>query len=219
MREFQEFIRAVYSLPDDRLYSIWDILTQQQRFTMRALKGIRKGNKEKLKTNLLIAFSWLMAIANRFHIDVEEEIWKRFPGKCSYCGVRPCACKKIKPTRRKRVTGNMRERPNTLAESQKLIGMIYPPERRTLAEAGAHLAEEMGEASEAIHNFLGQHVMRQFDEVKSEIADYVSCVFGVANSARIPLAQELAHMYTNNCHIFHKLPCACGFSKVAQLKT
>ena len=45
--EFQEFIRAVYGLPDDRLYSIEDLLTHTERFAMRALKGIRKKDSEK----------------------------------------------------------------------------------------------------------------------------------------------------------------------------
>jgi hypothetical protein len=88
LRDFQTFIGGVYALPDDRLYSIWDLLTQQQRFTMRALKGIRKGNQEKIKLNLLIAFSWLMAIANRLHLDLDAETWQRFPALCPPSGLR-----------------------------------------------------------------------------------------------------------------------------------
>ena len=91
---FYKFIDQVYSLVDDRNYSIEDILVQQQRFTMRALKGIRKGDIEKLKLNLLIAFSF--AMVNRLHINLEDEVWKRFPYLCSYCGNKPCVCKKIK---------------------------------------------------------------------------------------------------------------------------
>ena len=103
LSEFQNLISEIYSLPDDRLYSIWDLLTQQQRFTMRSLKGIRKGDIEKVKYNLLISFSWLMAIANRLHIDLDEDIWKRFPGMCSYCGAMPCMCKKEKPSKRGKI--------------------------------------------------------------------------------------------------------------------
>src|SRR3989338_9171871 len=83
---FQHLVGEVYSLPDDRLYSIWDLLAHQQRFAMRALKGIRKGNREKLKRNLLISFSWLMAIMNRLHMSADDAVWKRFPFLCSYCG-------------------------------------------------------------------------------------------------------------------------------------
>lgn len=219
IRDFQAFISDVYSLPDDRLYSIWDLLTHQQRFAMRALKGIRKDNIEKLKTNLLISLSWVMATVNRLHIDIEEEVWKRFPYLCSYCGQLPCACKAIKPTSRTRVRIDTTARPHSLAAFQKMFNEIYPENGRTLAEAGVHLAEEMGEVSEAIHNYLGQHQQKQFEEVKIEIADFISCILGVANSAKIDVAKELEKIYTDNCHVCHKAPCICSFSEIAHIKT
>lgn len=217
--DFQKFISDVYSLPDDRLYSIWDLLAQQQRFTMRSIKGIRKGNIEKIKTNLLISLSWLMAICNRLHIEIEDEVWNRFPMLCSYCGKKPCVCKAIKATKRVRVRVNNSLRPHTLIAFQKMFNEIYPANSRTLADAGVHLAEEMGEVSEAIHNYLGQHLLKQFDEVKLEISDFVSCIFGVANSANIDVSKELSEMYKNNCHVCHKAPCICNFSTVVQIKS
>ena len=217
--DFQNLIGNIYSLPDDRLYSIWDLLTQQQRFTMRALKGIRKENVERVKSNLLISFSWLMAIANRLHINVEEDVWKRFPGICSYCGSRPCACKTERPSERKKVVVDNTLRPKNLAELQKMFEAIYPSSGRTLAEAGVHLAEEMGEVSEAIHNFLGQHLEKQFEEIELEMSAYVSCLFGVANSAKIDVAVELEKMFSENCHVCHKVPCICSFTSVVKLKT
>jgi NTP pyrophosphatase (non-canonical NTP hydrolase) len=203
LREFQKFIERVYALPDDRLYSLWDLLAQEQRFAMRALKGIRKEDSDKLKQNLLIAFSWVMAIANRLHIDTEGEVWKRFPNLCSYCGKRPCACRKIKAEERLNVKG---------ADANKTAN-------RTLADAGVHLAEEVGEVNEAVHAFLGQHQAEQFNEVQLEIADLISCAFTLANSANIDIAQELSKMYANNCHVCHAAPCSCTFSDITQLRT
>jgi NTP pyrophosphatase (non-canonical NTP hydrolase) len=217
--DFQEFVEHVYALPDDRLYSISDILAHEQRFAMRALKGIRKGDANKLKLNLLISLSWLMAIANRLHIDSENEVWKRFPRLCSYCGERPCACKTIKPTARLKVKIDNGLRPKSLAEMQVMFDEIYPTKSRMLADAGVHLAEEVGEVSEAVHNYLGQHKQKQFDDVKLEIADFISCVFGLANSAGMDIAEELGKMYSNNCHVCHEAPCVCNFSEVAQIKT
>jgi len=219
LADFQKFIECVYAVPDDRIYSIWDLLTQQQRFVMRALKGIRKNNKEKLTTNLIISFSWLMAIVNRLHVDVEEEVWKRFPMLCSYCGHKPCACKKIKPTERAKVKVDDSLRPKTLSEFQNMFEEIYPEGKRTLADAGVHLAEEMGEVSEAIHNYLGQHQQKQFDNIKLEMADFISCIFGVANSAKINMAKELEKVYNNNCHVCHKAPCICRFTEIAHIQT
>jgi len=217
--DFQELINKIYALPDDRLYSIWDLLTQQQRFTMRALKSIRKGNTGRMKTNLLISFSWLMAIANRLHINIEEDVWKRFPAMCSYCGSKSCVCKKEKVSKRKKVKINNSLRPKNLKGMQEMFNTIYPSRGRTLAEAGVHLAEEMGEMSEAIHNFLGQHLKEQFNDIELEMSDYVSCTFGIANSAKMDVAKELEKMFYKNCHVCHKAPCVCSFASVVSIKT
>lgn len=219
IRKFQQFIQDVYSIPDDRLYSIWDLLVQQQRFTMRALKGIRKGNIEKATYNILVSFSWLMAITNRLHIDMENEVWARFPMLCSYCGHKPCVCKIIHPVSRARIKAGNGKRPDTLAKYQKMFDEIYPAPARTLDAAGVHLAEEMGEVSEVVHNYLGQHLEKQFNGIKLEAADYISCIFGVANSAGFDVSQELAKIFKKNCHICHKAPCICSFSEVVHIKT
>jgi len=219
LADFQRFIEDVYAVPDDRIYSVWDLLAQEERFTMRALKGIRKEDAEKLKLNLLIALSWLMAIGNRLHIDIEREVRNRFPGTCSYCGSCPCACKEKKPSSRLKVHADEGSKPERLKELQSMFADIYPSKRRTLADAGVHLAEEAGEVGEAIHNYLGEHKESQFEEVKLEIADFVSCVFGVANSASIDVAKELGVMYANNCHVCHQAPCVCSFSDVATIST
>lgn len=92
IKDLQGFVEKVYGVPDDRIYSLWDLLVQEERFAMRALKGIRQDDIQKVRHNLLISLSWLMSIANRLHIDIDEETWQRFPGLCSYCGKQPCAC-------------------------------------------------------------------------------------------------------------------------------
>ena len=174
LRYFQVFIGRIYALPDDRLYSVWDLLSNQERFTMRALKGIRKADHARLQKNLLIAFSWMMAVANRLHIDIESDVWHRFPMLCSYCGHKPCVCKKMKVKTRKKVPVRVALRPRSLAGFQAMFAGIYPPDGRSLADAGVHLAEEMGEVSEAVHKFLGEHKEEHFNEVRLEMADFIS---------------------------------------------
>ena len=63
--ECQNFAREVYGLNNDRYFNIEDMLTQIQRFAMRGLKGIRKNSQEKIKTNLLVSFSWFMSLMNQ----------------------------------------------------------------------------------------------------------------------------------------------------------
>lgn len=215
---YQNFVKDIYGMPNDRMFSLPDLLSNQERFTMRALKGVRKGEREKIISNLLISMSWLMTIANRLHIDVDEALWKRFPDSCSYCGAKPCVCghKKVK----KRKTRKNTENPShNIYEYQKMFRELYPPEKRTLFEAGVHLAEEVGEISEVVCWFLGEHRPELFDKIKDEIADCLSCIFGLANSANIEIAKELAKMYNNKCHICHKSPCACNFSFIAKFSS
>lgn len=219
LAQLQQIIDEIYGLPDDRLFSVSDLISNQERFTMRALKGIRKGENKKLKTNLLIALSWLGALANRLHVDLEDAVWDRFPMLCSYCGKIPCACRKIRPAKRVKINRNNSLRPGTLSGFQEMFARIYPPDTRTLTSAGVHLAEEMGELSEAVHHFFGEHKNYIFQEITEEMADYISCVFGVASSAGIDIAKELGKMYSNNCHICHKAPCVCNFTFVAKFKS
>lgn len=219
MTDFQNFINGVYGVPDDRMFSIPDLLSNHERFTMRALKGLRKGDTKKLKANLLISFSWLMAIVNRLHINIENVTWERFPFCCSYCAKAPCQCKEIKPKKRKITPANTVLKPKTLHGFQRMFYEIYPPSKRSLQHAGVHLAEEIGEVSEAVYVFLGEHRELEFKEIQNEIADCISCFFAMANSADINVAKELAETFINNCHVCHNAPCTCNFSFIAKYRS
>lgn len=215
----QSLISDIYSIPCDRNFSVSDLISQMDRFTMRALKGIRKDDRRKLVRNLLISFCWSMIFANRFRVDVEEILWQRFPMLCSYCGTRPCSCKRIKPKKRAKIFKNRALKPKRIVDFQKMFQEIYPAEARTLQHAGVHLGEELGEVSEAVHNFLGEHKKGQLMRIEEELADYLSCVFSVANSADINLAQGIHLMFEKNCFVCHELPCSCSFSTFSRFKS
>lgn len=218
IQDCQDFFRAVYEIPNNRSHSLESLLIQQQRFAMRALKGIRKNDIEKTKYNLLITLSWTMSICNRLSISLEDEIWKRFPYKCSYCGSAPCQCKKIKSEQRMDVYPE-KEQPTSISGYQKMFEVIYPSTSRTLEHAGIHFGEEIGEVGEAVHGYLGMHSAAIFAEIGPEIADLASCLFGIANSASIDVEGELVQLYSNNCHVCHHAPCTCTFDEVVSLKT
>lgn len=219
IKELQEVNRLIYQESDDKFFNNWEVFSNQERFMMRALKGIRKGDQEKIKLNLCIATSWFLAIMNRLHIDLEEAVWTRFPYLCSYCGSAPCMCKKIKPQKRPKITHDLGKKPQDLSEYQKMFEKIYPAKTRTLDHAGIHLAEEQGEISEAIQIFTGSHDNKYFQSIVEESADYFSCVMGVFNSAGIDFEKEMLEFFENNCHVCHKLPCSCDFTIIAEFKS
>lgn len=219
IREYQNFVKEVYGVPNDQYWNSQEMLTNIQRFTMRGMKGIRKGNTVKIVENLLIAQTWFASLMNRLHIDLEEEIWKRFPSMCSYCAHCPCVCKVQKIKTRKRVILNERKRPKTLADFQDMFKAIYPPRTRSLEHAGIHLAEELGELSEAVLRYQSIRRKEDLAKIGQEAADFFSCLMGVFNSMNVPVAKEFSTLFSHNCHVCKKAPCECGFAFVANFKS
>jgi NTP pyrophosphatase (non-canonical NTP hydrolase) len=219
IREVQSFVQEVYGLPNDRYFSIGDMLTNIERFTMRGLKGIRKNDIDRTKLNIIIAYSWFSSIMNHLHIDLETEVWKRFPHICSYCGNCPCACKAKKIQKRGIALKNNNKPPKTLSEFQAMFEKIYPSKERTIEQAGVHLAEEIGEFSEALLISRGLHRDVDFKNVELEAADYFSCIISVFNSLHIDLATELSKIFSNNCHKCHNAPCDCNFNSIVHFNS
>ncbi len=219
IREYQDFIKAVYGKSNAQHFNSDDMLVNVERFLMRAIKGIRKEDKAKTIENVFISMSWFMSLMNQYHIDVEDIVWNRFPYLCSYCGSVPCSCKKVKVENRKAIVVDESKRPHTIREFQTMFWKIYPPEGRTPEHAGIHLAEEMGELSEAFLAFKGTHSDADFANIILESSDLVSCFFSVCNSFGIDIADEFSKRYSENCHICHELPCSCTFSYIMAYKS
>jgi NTP pyrophosphatase (non-canonical NTP hydrolase) len=219
LAEYAEFINLVYGMPNERYYSGNDMLINVQRFTMRSIKGVRKGNHEKIKLNLLISTSWFISFINRLHISLDGEVWKRFPGVCSYCGKRPCACKAEKVKARRKISSNGVPRPATISQYQSMFERIYPSSNRTVEDAAIHLAEELGELSEAFHIFMGDRTERHFALLCSEAADFFSCIMGLLNSIGVSLSEALSEAFTDNCHVCHNAPCTCTFNSINNYKS
>ena len=217
--DFQRFVSRVYGVSNDRYFSVQDMLTNVERFTTRALKGIRKGDAEKTELNLKIALSWFISMMNQLHIDIEEEVWKRFPYLCSYCASCPCMCKSMKVQTRRPIAADGAKRPKTIADYQKMFGAIYPAAARTLDHAGVHLVEEMGEVAEAALTYRGHHQDADFRNIQLESADFVSCVMGVFNSLGADLAKSLAAMYAHDCFVCHRAPCSCDFADITRFQS
>ncbi|OGZ65359.1 MAG: hypothetical protein A3C50_03385 [Candidatus Staskawiczbacteria bacterium RIFCSPHIGHO2_02_FULL_43_16] len=219
IKEYQQFVHEVYGLQNARYFSLQDMLNNIERFTTRALKGIRKGDAQKTKLNLMISLSWFISMMNQLHIDIEEEVWKRFPYMCSYCAHCPCVCKAKKIQARQKVVIDNKKRPVTMEDFQKMFSNIYPASTRTLDHAGVHLAEEMGEIAESILIYRGSHQDEGFKNVILECADFISCLMGVCNSLEINLAKEISKEFSQNCHVCKKAPCQCNFAQIMQFKS
>lgn len=82
-----------------------------------------------------------------------------------------------------------------------------------------HLAEELGEFSEAILFYHGRHQDKDFGNIILEAADLFSCYMGVFNSIKVDVAEELSEMFSENCHACKKSPCECNFEYIMGFKS
>ncbi|MDB5195506.1 MAG: hypothetical protein JWO84_690 [Parcubacteria group bacterium] len=219
LTDYQRFANEVYGASNRRHFTVDEMLTNIVRFAMRGLKGIRKGDSEKVRTNMTIALSWTMSLLNQLDLTIEQHVWERFPYVCSYCGSCPCACKAKKVKKRVIVKVNPRLRPRTLHDLQVMFNEIYPASTRTLEHAGIHLAEEVGEFSEAVMAFRGNHTESEFDNVILEASDLFSCFMGVFNSLEVDYEKTLVASFKNGCHACKHTPCICEYNYVVNFKS
>jgi len=219
IRDFQAFIDSLYGRSNKRHFSIDEMLININRFAGRGLKGIRKRDFHKTVTNLTIAMSWATSLMNQLDIDIEDQVWKRFPYLCLYCGNSPCLCKVKKSRKRIDKSTPARLRPKTIREFQEMFNKIYPADSRTLEHAGIHLAEEVGELSEAVMAFRSRHRDQDFERIKSEAADSFSCFMGVFNSLAFDYQEYLIKGHKEGCYSCKSLPCECTYQFVMGFKS
>lgn len=208
LTEFQELNKEIYLVANDRNYSNTEIFSRLHRHTTQILKAVRKEKYEDLKYHLCMSFSWSMAMANRFHIDVAAEMWKRFPGVCPYCKRAPCGCKERAKERQKNLISPTREQPVSLVDWQKMFGEIYP---NVIINSAIHLAEEAGEVDEAIRIYLATHDIDWFNKLIEELIDVITNIFGVANCLKFNLAAGVVAYFVQGCPGCNRTPCACGY--------
>ena len=117
-------INEIYGSQDDRLYETEDIIYYHQKFLLRFFEKKQASDKEGMNECLAVATAWFTALLNRFHIDLEYNLTKRYSYKCPFCLEMPCVCgAKGSPQK----TGRPGSRtPQTLKEWQEMIGKIYP---------------------------------------------------------------------------------------------
>ncbi len=156
-----------------------------------------------------MAFSWSSTLANRFHIDLAKEMWKRFPGMCPYCKNAPCKCKTHRAKDRKNLNGEKRRKqPISLTEWQRMFAKIYP---NNITNSAMHLAEEAGEVDEAIRNYLATHSADWFDKIVEELVDVITNIWSVANCLKFNLVDGLVDYFMHGCPQCHEAPCRCGY--------
>lgn len=208
LEAFQALNRQIYLCLNDQNYSNTDLFSWMHRHITHVLKGVRKKKYEHTKYHLCMALSWAFSLANRYHFEMADEMWQRFPGFCPYCLSAPCSCKERRPNRRKLGKKTNGKRPASLCEWQKMFAKIYP---NPINDQAVHLAEEAGEVSEAIRNYGSTHDKKWLARIIEELVDVVTNIFGIANCRKLDLALHMAEYFSAGCPKCYRSICNCGF--------
>ena len=206
---FQELNRRIYLQQNDRNYPTTYMVSRLHRYATRILKAVRKDDVGKTPYHLSMAFSWSTALANRYHVDLGEEMWKRFPGVCPYCTDAPCSCKE-RLDRRSRIEDITGQKPETMVEFQMMFRRIYPA--NTIRDSAMHLAEEVGELDEAIEHYAGTHQGNLFEEIVIELVDEITNICAVASCLNVDLAFAMEQNFAHGCPKCVGTPCTCGYT-------
>jgi NTP pyrophosphatase (non-canonical NTP hydrolase) len=216
----QTLNEAIYGVQNGRVYSAEQMCMKIMRYSTMAIKGIRKGKPTDVRNGLVMAFSWVMAFSNRLKIDLDMEVWKRFPGFCPYCGTVPCSCQERASHRQ----SNDKQEQNIIkaifvVQFQLMFKNIYP--QNTIKDAGFHLAEEVAELTEAYMDYMARHSDSDFEEVLIELVDVIANLFAVANTMSeiqtfsIILTNHYLDTFGNGCPKCQMGSCSCGFTVTA----
>ena len=208
LKRAQHLNSQIYSLANDRNYSITEMFSRLHRHTTHILKAVRKEKYDTIEYHLCSALSWSLALANRLHFDIAEEMWKFFPGICPYCSCAPCVCKTRRQQRINIPLNTKSRRPVSLSAWQKMFWKIYP---NTVQNSAIHLAEEAGEVDEAIRNHLATHNNDWFSKIVEELVDTVTNIFAVSSCLKINLAVSFAEYFSEGCPGCKSAPCKCGY--------
>jgi NTP pyrophosphatase (non-canonical NTP hydrolase) len=218
LTEFQQMFFHIYGKADQK-YSDRDLLFRLMEEIASTMELARKDYRDAFKIQLATIFSWYISVANRFGINLQEILWFKYPGACTYCTREAnCTCAVEHPqvknkeeiVRRMRRERNGRE-PISLSEHQALHKRLYGWQNARILpiQVAAHLAEEMGEV-------CGAYRRGNFEEFRDELADIASWIFALATRLELAgepeefdLARLVWERYPYECWKCHSDVCNC----------
>ena len=201
--------QAIYSIPDDRFYCVDDLLHNLNKFLLLYLKSIDQDNRRCQIFNLNIAFAWYLALTNRFHLDIENLIWRRYSYKCPFCLDIPCGCKNNQINKGKKTGRPSSRKPIMLAEWQNLVKKIYP--NQNIAQTISLLISNYQKMSDTFRIFMREKRKSQFREIETCMSDYFVLFMRVYNHYNDDIASSYKMMFKDGCYVCHQVPCECNY--------
>ena len=208
LRGWQRMFRDIFYEKDKRDYTAAEILEHVQEEASRIDKGIRKENWAEVIAAIPRFFCWLLSFFNMIGIDAEIAIWRKYQGRCPYCGVeRNCGCIALdeKPDHPdkwvKSLVGTM---PASLDDWQNMFFRIFGKINRLVwaMQVWLHVHEELGELSREVR--LGNII-----EIHYESADCMAWLLGFCNRIGVKLGEATWEVYPGICDVCRQGKCQC----------
>lgn len=207
--DLQKILEDIYTIPDDQLYTIEDILYYNQKYVLGFLHDLSAKKTREAVSDLTVSLGWFMALISRYHLDLPEIIWKRYAYKCPFCLEIPCQCKDFE-TRKAKKTGRPSSRqPESIIEWQKMVEKIYP--KSNVEVLKYLLPRVMDELNHSVRIFLRKREKKYFKNIEINAPDYFIILLRVYNYFGIDLDKYFLQMFKRGCYVCHRTPCICNY--------
>ena len=201
--------QAIYQVPDDRLYTIEDLLYNHQKFVSLFIEGKDRDKTKSALINLMVALAWYLALANRYHIDLESLLWKRYSYKCPFCLEIPCICDEKEVSKAQKTGRPSSRMPENITEWQKMVEKIYPVEKSDDFILKVHT--HIDRLNSAFRLFMREKKKKQFHSIENEIVDYCVTLVRIFNYYHFDIEKEYIKMFSNGCYVCQQIPCQCNY--------
>ncbi|OGZ95334.1 MAG: hypothetical protein A3H69_01115 [Candidatus Sungbacteria bacterium RIFCSPLOWO2_02_FULL_47_9] len=84
MKEFQDMFDRIYG-PVNKVKSKVAVLCHLAEEVGEVGKDYRTKNREGLEAEVADTFAWLCGLSARLAVDLEDLVWKSYPGVCNSC--------------------------------------------------------------------------------------------------------------------------------------
>lgn len=199
----------IYQVPNDRIYSVTDLIYLNQKSIFEYIKHLQDDDNIKASESLIISLGWLLSLINRYHLDLEQEVWKRYPFKCPSCLSIPCICKcennNYSKTGRPPVG-----KPKDLEGWQKMIGKIYLD--RDIEKLNLALLRGQNELNYVVRRFKKEGKKMYFGNIIDRSTEQFVLFLRIFNILKKDLGVEYQRIFSKGCYSCGKIPCECNFN-------
>jgi len=210
INDLLKLVDDIYSVSDNRLYDLDDMFYYHLKWLLRFTEARKKGRKEKLCEDLIIAIAWYLSIINRFNIDLKKNLLSRYSFKCPFCLDIPCSCEETEHRTAKKTGRPVSGKPENISDWQKMVGKIYPDEYEFKSLEILHHQDNF---YQTFRKFRKSSAQRNFHQVEIASADYFVELLKLCNSLNIDLEKDFFKLFSVGCFICHKTPCECFYSE------